>query len=89
MTARAERVRARVRAVPEGFVACYGDLDPAAPRFAGAVLATSDDPDLPWWRIVRADGSLPKGDRQRKLLEAEGIPFKGARVDMKTAHFAG
>ena len=88
MTARAERVRARVRAVPEGFVACYSDLDPGAPRFAGAVLASSDDPDLPWWRIVRADGSVPKGERQRLLLEAEGIPFIGARVDMNTAHFA-
>jgi methylated-DNA-protein-cysteine methyltransferase-like protein len=88
MTARADRVRARVRAVPEGFVACYGDLDPHAPRFAGAVLASSDDPDLPWWRIVRADGSVPKGERQRKLLEREGTPFKGDRVDLKTAHFA-
>jgi alkylated DNA nucleotide flippase Atl1 len=88
MTARAERVRARVRAVPEGFVTCYSDLDPGAPRFAGAVLASSDDPDLPWWRIVRADGSLPKGERQRALLEREDIPFIGARVDMKTAHIA-
>jgi len=88
MTPRAERVRARVRAVPEGFVTSYGDLDPGAPRFAGAVLASSDDPDLPWWRIVRADGSLPKGDRQRRHLEAEGTPFRGDRVDMKTAHFA-
>ena len=85
MTPRAERVRARVRAVPEGFVSCYSDLDPGAPRFAGAVLASSDDPDLPWWRIVRADGSLPKGDRQRRLLEAEGVPFRGDRVDMRTA----
>ena len=81
-------MRARVRSVPEGFVACYSDLDPHAPRFAGAVLASSDDPDLPWWRIVRADGSLPKGARQRERLEAEGIPFRGARVDMKTSHFA-
>src|SRR3954467_11031625 len=88
MTPRAERVRARVRAVPEGFVACYSDLDPHAPRFAGAVLAGSDDPDLPWWRIVRADGSVPKGERQRTLLEGEGTPFRGNRVDMKTAHFA-
>ena len=87
MTARAERVRARVRAVPEGFVRCYGDLDPGAPRFAGAVLASSDDPDLPWWRIVRADGSLPKGERQRALLDVEGVPFRGNRVDMKNAHF--
>jgi hypothetical protein len=34
---------------------------------------------------VRADGSLAKGDRQRALLEAEGVPFRGSRVDMRVA----
>jgi hypothetical protein len=34
---------------------------------------------------VRADGSLAKGDRQRALLEAEGVPFRGGRVDMEAA----
>jgi alkylated DNA nucleotide flippase Atl1 len=52
------------------------------------VLAASDDPDLPWWRIVRADGSLPKGERQRALLEREGVPFRGARVDLRIAHMS-
>jgi alkylated DNA nucleotide flippase Atl1 len=80
-----ELVLKRVRAVPPGRVTTYGDLWPGAPRAAGAILARSDDPDLPWQRIVRADGSLPKGDRQRTLLEAEGVPFKGQRVDMKQA----
>lgn len=75
----------RVRAVPEGFVRTYGDVSPGAPRFAGAVLAAADDPELPWWRIVRADGSLAKGARQRALLEAEGVPFRGERVDMAAA----
>ena len=40
---------------------------------------------MPWWRIVRADGSLAKGARQRALLEAEGVPFRGERVDMRAA----
>ena len=35
--------------------------------------------------FVRADGSLAKGDRQRALLEAEGVPFRGQRVDMRVA----
>jgi methylated-DNA-protein-cysteine methyltransferase related protein len=74
----------RVRDVPEGFVRAYGDLEPGAPRYAGAVLAACDDPELPWHRIVRADGSLAKGERQRRLLEAEGVPFRGERVDMRT-----
>jgi len=40
---------------------------------------------VPWHRIVRADGSLAVGDRQRRLLEDEGVPFRGARVDMGSA----
>ena len=80
-----DMVLQRVRSVPRGHVTTYGDLWPGAPRAAGAILAKSDDPDLPWQRIVRADGSLPKGDRQRALLEAEGVPFRGQRVDMKAA----
>lgn len=83
-----ERARAildRVRAVPEGFVRTYGDISPGAPRLAGTVLSGCDDPTVPWHRIVRADGSLAKGDRQRRLLHREGVPFRGRRVDMGTA----
>jgi alkylated DNA nucleotide flippase Atl1 len=82
---RAQRVLDRARAVPEGFVRTYGDLSPGAPRFAGAVLSVCDDPTVPWHRIVRADGTLAKGDRQRRKLEAEGIPFNGDRVDLHAA----
>jgi len=85
MPSRAERVLSRIRDTPEGFVRAYGDVSPGAPRFAGTVLAGNDDPDLPWHRIVRADGSLAKGERQRALLEAEGVPFRGGRVDMRVA----
>jgi alkylated DNA nucleotide flippase Atl1 len=80
-----ERVLARDRATPPGYVRAYSDLDPGAPRVAGQVLAATDEPGLPWHRIVRADGSLAKGDRQRALLEAEGVPFRGERVDMRVA----
>ena len=71
--------------MPPGFVTTYGDLSPGAPRFAGTVLAACDDPGIPWHRVVRADGSLAKGMRQRRLLEAEGVPFRGARVEMSVA----
>ena len=82
---RAAEVLRRVRSVPAGFVTTYGDLCPGAPRFAGAVLADCDEPDVPWQRIVRADGSLAKGVRQRRVLESEGVPFRGERVDMRAA----
>jgi alkylated DNA nucleotide flippase Atl1 len=82
-------VLARVRAVPPGFVRTYGDVSPGAPRFAGTVLAGSCGADVPWHRIVRADGSLAQGERQRRLLEEEGVPFRGDRVDMRVARMLG
>jgi len=85
MKTRADLVLERVRATPPGFVRTYGDVSPGAPRFAGTVLHRCDDPTVPWQRIVRADGSLAKGERQRRILEAEGVPFKGDRVDLRVA----
>jgi methylated-DNA-protein-cysteine methyltransferase-like protein len=82
---RARRVLGRASTIPPGRVTTYGDLSPGSPRFAGAVLASCHDPDVPWQRIVRADGSLAKGERQRRMLEAEGVPFRGERVDMRAA----
>ena len=81
---RAARVVRRVRAIPAGFVRTYGDIDPRAPRFVGLVLATVHD-DLPWHRVVRANGSLTQGKRQRALLVAEGVPMRGDRVDLRHA----
>jgi alkylated DNA nucleotide flippase Atl1 len=80
---RARRVLARVRAIPPGFVRTYGDVSPGSPRFAGAVLAAIEDGEVPWHRVVRADGTLAQGERQRRRLEAEGVPFRSGRVDLR------
>jgi len=80
-----EEVLERIRRIPEGHVTTYGDLSPGAPRFSGQVLSECHDPAVPWQRVVRADGSLAKGTEQRRLLEAEGVQFKGSRVDMDSA----
>jgi methylated-DNA-protein-cysteine methyltransferase-like protein len=87
MSDREARVLSRIRDTPPGFVRAYGDVSPGAPRFAGTVLAACDDPTVPWHRIVRADGSIATHPpaRQRALLEAEGVPFRGRRVDMRVA----
>ena len=74
-----------MRAIPPGFVRSYGDVSPGAPRFAGSVLAACHDAGVPWHRVVRADGSLAKGARQRALLDAEGVPFRGDRVNLRIA----
>jgi methylated-DNA-protein-cysteine methyltransferase-like protein len=75
----------RVRAIPPGFVRTYGDLSPGAPRLAGHVLSQTNAHDAPRHRVVRADGSLAKGARQRRLLEAEGVPCRGERVLLSQA----
>ena len=82
--ARRARIIERVRSIPEGFVRTYGDVDPAAPRLVGQVLATTRE-DLPWQRVVRSDGSIAKGKRQRQLLRREGVPMRGDRVDLRHA----
>jgi alkylated DNA nucleotide flippase Atl1 len=85
--ARTDQILAAVRRIPEGHVSTYGDVSPGAPRQAGKVLATVLDQDLPWWRVVRADGSLTQGARQRAKLLEEDVPFRpgGLNVDMRSA----
>jgi methylated-DNA-protein-cysteine methyltransferase related protein len=83
---RAEIVR-RVRSIPSGQVRTYGEISPSAPRLAGRVLATLGATErAPWWRVVRADGSLAVGEHQRRRLEAEGVPVDPGpppRVDFR------
>ena len=82
---RAARIVARVRAIPEGFVRTYGDIDPAAPRLVGRVLSQLDGEQVPWHRVVRADGSLAKGGEQLRRLREEGVPTRRGRVDLRAA----
>lgn len=89
MDAAEQRILDAVRAIPEGFVRTYGDLSPGAPRLAGRVLSNLAADDVPWWRVVRADGSLAVGEAQRARLEAEGVPFRRARVDLRVARMLG
>lgn len=81
-------ILARVRAIPPGFVRTYGDIDPKAPRLVGRVLATTTE-RVPWHRVVRADGSMPMGERQMTRLRREGVPVRGGRVDLARARVAG
>ncbi|OLB88338.1 MAG: hypothetical protein AUI15_27950 [Actinobacteria bacterium 13_2_20CM_2_66_6] len=74
----------RIRSIPRGCVQTYGGIDPEAPRLVGRVLATTHL-GLPWHRVVRADGTIPKGVVQRRLLAKEGVPMHGDRVDLDRA----
>ena len=78
---RTARIVGRIRAIPEGFVRTYGDIEPGAPRLVGRVLATTHESGIPWFRVVRSDGSVAKGERQLELLRRDGVPLRGDRVD--------
>jgi alkylated DNA nucleotide flippase Atl1 len=78
-----DEILARVRRIPPGYVRTYGDVSPGAPRYAGTALRNAPD-DVPWWRVVRADGSLAKGARQAARLREEGVLVRRNRVDLKT-----
>jgi methylated-DNA-protein-cysteine methyltransferase-like protein len=79
-----ETICSRVRRVPPGCVTTYGDLCPGAPRYAGLVLSQAPS-GVPWWRVVRADGSLARGAAQLERLRREGVPIRGQRVVMAEA----
>lgn len=84
--ASADRILDDVRAIPEGLVSTYGDINPAAPRLVGQVLANAPH-DVPWHRVVRADGTVPMGSAQLARLVDEGVPTRGDRVDMAGARW--
>jgi methylated-DNA-protein-cysteine methyltransferase-like protein len=83
-----ERVRKIVSAIPSGSVASYGDIAELAaapsPRLVGRVLA-EDGSDLPWHRVLRADGTPAHhlAERQLELLRAEGVLADGRKVNMR------
>lgn len=82
---RAEEILERIRDIPPGHVQAYSDIDPTAPRLVGRVLSKCHDEDVPWFRVIHADGTIPKGSRQRELLERDGVPMRGDRVDIDRA----
>ena len=86
-----EAVLALVEAVPSGRVTTYGAIADAVgsrgPRSVGRVMSTYGG-GVPWWRVVRADGSLPPSHDEEARLHylAEGTPFRpSGRVDLARA----
>ncbi|KXK27280.1 MAG: Bifunctional transcriptional activator/DNA repair enzyme Ada [candidate division WS6 bacterium OLB20] len=94
----AERVFELLRTVPEGRVVTYGQLAAAAgirsPRAVGRILHHNPDEGLnPCHRVVFADGSLSPAfafggtEEHRARLAAEGVAFKGSKVDLRAHQF--
>jgi len=91
-----EQVYQVVAVIPPGRVATYGQIaaflgNPRAARTVGwALHSTPAGMDLPWHRVINAQGRIggpPDGYRarqQRALLEAEGIVFdRSGRIDLE------
>ena len=92
----ADRVLDLVERIPPGRVMSYGDvaeyLGAGGPRQVGRVMAYHGGA-VPWWRVVRADGSPPPGHEREALAHyrAETTPLRrsGDRVDMRRARWDG
>ncbi len=81
-----------VGAIPKGQVMSYGavaraaGLGRAARRVSPALKRAPDKLQLPWQRVVGANGRIafppdsPGYQRQRELLEAEGVVFQGRHI---------
>lgn len=84
-----------VRRVPYGKVSSYGfiaDLAglPGRARMVGSVMQQApDEMQLPWYRIIKSNGQLAfapgsaSAERQKGLLQEEGVVVLNNRVDMK------
>lgn len=86
-----EAVLTVVESVPPGCVTTYGAVARAVgaygPRRVGSVMAEHGG-GVPWWRVVRADGSLPPSHdaRAREAYAQEGTPLRDSgAVDMVSA----
>jgi methylated-DNA-protein-cysteine methyltransferase related protein len=86
----ARAVRRIVRGIPRGRVLSYGEVALRAGRPGGAravVRALHRLDDIPWWRVVRADGTLaPEVAREQgQLLASEGHRARPGRSARRKA----
>lgn len=85
-----QKIVSTIRRIPRGKVSTYGAVARAA-GFPGAarqvVAALRGAVGLPWQRVLGAGGAVKlRGDHafeQRFRLKAEGVTFRGRKVDMK------
>lgn len=87
-------IQRTIAAIPPGRVASYGEIAaraglPRRARLVGRVLReTPADFELPWHRVLRADGRIafPPGSpafrEQVRRLAAEGVLSRNGRVDL-------
>jgi methylated-DNA-protein-cysteine methyltransferase related protein len=91
-----QRVLSIIQKIPRGKVLTYGQVAtiagiPRAARMVGGVLfGQGSRSRIPWQRVINARGGLSTyrvgfGEKQKALLEGEGIHFNSAGLlDLKT-----
>ena len=88
---RKNKIIALIREIPAGQVASYGQVAELAGIARGArlVVRVLRDPGtaLPWWRVLRSDGSCAV-EGQLERLRGEGI-IADKRVDMQRYRWQG
>ena len=88
------------RQVPRGSVTTYGAIASIVgagcdARLVGYAMARVEDPEVPWQRVINAQGKIsPRGgsgpELQRKRLEAEGVEFdERGRIDLDRFSWRG
>ena len=75
-----------VERIPPGRVSTYGAIGRLigiGPRRVARALSSGGGA-VPWYRVVRADGTAAEPVRveQLALLAAEGVPVRSGRVDL-------
>ena len=97
-----QRIWKQAALIPPGQVASYGQiarlagLPPRAARMVGRALgAAPRELELPWHRVVNAQGkiSFPPDSsayrRQKDLLEQEGVMFLKGKIDLSRYGYRG
>jgi len=67
------------------------DYKAFGPRWVGSAMAACPD-DVPWQRVINSQGKIserPGAQRQRQLLEEEGILFVKDKIDLKAYQWRG
>ncbi|MDH7483053.1 MAG: MGMT family protein [Spirochaetales bacterium] len=86
------RIIEMIRSIPEGSILSYGEVALLAghPRGRGGarevvrVLARcSERENLPWWRVVRKDGSIALGEGQGRELQIALLAREGITVNSR------
>jgi len=87
-----KKIYSVVKKIPQGKVVSYGKIAsvlgrPRSSREVGRAMRVCPSDNIPWQRVVMADGSIAGGgyaDERKALLKSEGVEFlPDGKVNMK------